>query len=402
MMVPRPELVSKLESYKDRNVVKVVTGARRSGKSCLLRMYRERLAELGVPSDRVVSVDLDLMENERLREKRALHDHFASRAAEGGTVYAFIDEVQRCPGFEDAVEGLFALGGFDIYLTGSNASLLSGELATLLSGRYVEVPVLPFSFREYLSALPAAEREVPERAFRSYVLYGGFPEVASLDGRRDLVDGYLEGVFNTVLVRDVASRHSVRDVAALGKVARYLFSSVGSLVSGRKVSGALTSSGHKVAQPTVENYLEYLADARLFYKAERYDALGKGRLATLAKYYAVDTGLRNQALGFRGGDRGHLVENVVYLELLRRGCRVWVGQAAGGEIDFIAEGPDGTSYYQVSESVADPAVLERELAPLRAVPDWRPRTLLTLDWDLAPDYDGIRSANVVDWLLGRE
>lgn len=400
-MIERPELVAKLESYKDRNVIKVVTGVRRCGKSCLLELYRRRLAELGVPDRRIVSVDLDLMANEGLRERRALHDHFASRRVEGETVYAFVDEAQRCPGFEDAVEGLFAMGGFDIYLTGSNASLLSGELATLLAGRYVEVPVLPLSFAEWLSALPEERRAVPERAFRDYVRYGGFPEVASLLGDPALVDGYLEGVFNTVLVRDVATRHSVRDMAALGKVARYLFSTAGSLVSGRKVSGALTSSGHKVAQPTVENYLEYLADARLFYKAERFDVAGKERLATLAKYYAVDTGLRNQALGFRGGDRGHLLENVVYLELLRRGNRVWVGKAGGAEIDFVVEGPSGASYVQVAESAADPAVLERELAPLRAVGDFRPRALLTLDWDIAADHDGIASLNVVDWLLGR-
>lgn len=400
-MIPRPALVAKLESYKDRNVIKAVTGVRRCGKSVLLRMYRERLAELGVPPERIVSVDLDLMENEGLREKHALHDHFASRRSAEGTVYAFVDEAQRCPGFEDAVEGLFAMGGFDIHVTGSNASMLSGELATLLSGRYVEVPVLPLSFAEWLSSLPEERRAVPEREFRSYVRYGGFPEVASLGGDPALADGYLEGVLNTVLLRDVAERHAVRDVAALGKVARYLFASAGSLVSGRKVSGALTSSGHKVAQPTVENYLEYLSDARLFYKAERFDAVGKERLATLAKYYAVDTGLRNQALGFRGGDRGHLLENVVYLELLRRGCRVWVGRADGGEIDFVAEGPGGTSYFQVAESAADPAVLERELAPLRAVPDYRPRALLTLDWDPVGDYDGIAAVNVVDWLLGR-
>lgn len=400
-MIPRPELVAKLESYRDRNVIKAVTGVRRCGKSVLMGMYRERLARTGVPPERIVSVDLDLMEFEGLREKRALHDHFASRRVPGQTVYAFVDEAQRCPGFEDAVEGLFALGGFDIYITGSNASMLSGDLATLLSGRYVEIPVLPLSFAEWLSSLPEERQAVPERAFAEYVRNGGFPEVAALGGDPALVDGYLEGVFNTVLVRDVAERHAVRDMAALGKVARFLFASAGSLVSGRKVSGALTSSGHKVAQPTVENYLEYLSDARLFYKAERYDAVGKERLATLAKYYAVDTGLRNHALGFRGGDRGHLLENVVYLELLRRGNRVWVGKAGGGEIDFVAQGPSGTSYYQVAESVADPAVLERELAPLRAVPGWQPRTLLSMDWDPAGGYDGIASLNVVDWLLGR-
>lgn len=271
MAVPLPVLLAKLEAHRDRNAVKVATGARRCGKSRLMRMLRERLAQ-------------------------------------------------------------------------------------------------------------------EELAFRGYALYGGFPEVAALGADRALVDGCLEGAFDTVL--------------ALGKVARLLLSSVGFLVSGRKAGGALASSGRKVTQPTVENRLDHLADARLFCKAERYDAVGKERMATLAKHHAAGTGLRNRALGFREGG-GDVLENVVYLELLRRGNRVRAGKAGNAEIDFVVEGTGGPSYVQVSEGAADPAALERELVPLRAVPDRRPRTLLTLDWDPVGDHDGVRSANEVDWLLGR-
>ncbi|MDR1014697.1 MAG: ATP-binding protein [Coriobacteriales bacterium] len=400
-MIERPHYLNRLVAFKDTNLIKILTGVRRCGKSTLLKLYRQWLESAGVASDAVVGIDLDLLEFEGLREHHALHDHIGKRLGGNARTYVFIDEVQRCPHFEDAVESIFASGVADIYLTGSNARLFSSGLATLLSGRYVEIPILPLSFKEYLSA-QASGREghlSREQAFARYVRYGSLPEITNLPSDEQVVSQYLEGVFSSILVNDIVERHEVRDVAALKRIARFLYGNIGSFTSAASVSNALTSAGHRLSQPTAESYLGHLSDSLLFYAVERFDVRGKEHLRHLPKYYSVDTGLRNHALGFRPGDRGHVLENIVYLELCRRGYRVSVGKLNGLEIDFVAQRPQETLYVQVSESVVDPRVLERELTPLRRADGFHGRLLLTQDHDPQASYEGIAHHNILDWLL---
>ena len=394
----RPRYLDWIESLKDTHVIKVITGVRRSGKSTLLRLYRQRLLDEGVPADAIVTIDLDLFENEELREKHALHRYVTDRLREGRMTYVFIDEAQRCPGFEDAVESLYARDWTDIYITGSNAHLLSSELATLLSGRYMEIPVLPLSFAEWRSA---RSEGTDQDALRDYLTWGGFPEMLQFLGNPNSANGYLEGVYNTVLVNDISERHAIRDMTALKRIARYLYAHAGSLISATKIRGALVSTGHKVSQPTIDSYIDYLVDGMLFYEAQRYDLRGKDYLKTLAKYYAVDPGLRNHVIGFRSEDVGHMLENVVYLELLRRRHQVLVGNVDGREVDFLVRNGQTTSYVQVTQTMRDQSTLNRELASLKAVRGFDPRYVFTMDAMAPVDANGIRYVNIIDWLLGR-
>ena len=400
-LVPRPQIMRRLEALADKHVIKVMTGVRRCGKSTLLRLYRNWLrTERSVPDERMVVIDLDRMENELLRERHALHRYVLDRLAPGEMTYVFIDEVQRCSGFEDAVESLYAREGTDLYLTGSNAELMSSELGTLLSGRYVEIPVYTYSFSEYATARHAPQG-YEAALFPEYLRWGGFPELVSFDDEESR-DSYLEGVYNTVLVRDVAERHTVRDMPTLIRIADYLYGNIGSPISTAKISGALTSGGIATSRPTINNYVAYLSDAQLFYEATRYDLRGKGRLTMPVKRYASDVGLRNHVTGDNALDTRHVLENVVYLELRRRGYRVYVGMTEGGEVDFVARKLRDTAYIQVSQSVADPGTRERELSSFRGVPVGTPCYLMTND-PLAPNgMGGVRHVNIVEWLLGRD
>lgn len=316
-----------------RPSVLLATAGRRGGKSVLLELFRRRLLHRGIQSEQLVVIDLDLLENAHLRTAPALHAHILERPLPGQTTYVFIDEVQRCEHFEDSVESLYARPVVNLYITGSNASLLAGDLATLLSGRYIETLVLPLSYAELSAPRPGDSTTAPASALGPYARWGGFPELIHLPDPL-LKDSYLEGVFNTVLLRDVAERHAIRDTVALRRIAHYLFENIGSLISAGTIAGALTASRYKISRPTVENYIAALTDAHLFYEARRFDLRGKALLTGPAKYYAVNTGLRNYAVGYRGQDSGHLLENLVYLELRRRGYQVLVGSLPGGGIDY--------------------------------------------------------------------
>lgn len=390
-LLARPELTARLRAVQQKHLIKVITGVRRGGKSVLLELFRRELISSGVTPQQLVVIDLDLLENESLREKHALHDYVVERLVPGRMTYVFIDEIQRCPHFEDAVESLYARANVDLYITGSNASLLSGDLATLLSGRYIETLVLPLSFAELSSADPDLGR---------YLRWGGFPELLHLP-QPNLREGYLEGIFNTVLLRDVAERHQIRDTVALKRIATYLFENVGSLISANKIAGAFTSGGYKITRPTVENYISNLVDANLFYRVSRFDLRGKAALTGPAKYYAVDVGLRNFAVSYRGEDLGHLLENLVYLELLRRGYQVFVGSLPRGEIDFVAT-KDGITYYlQVCSSISSSEVWRRELAPFDQLQDHAPRFLLGFD-PLSPStVGGVPFLQIDQWLAGK-
>ena len=394
-MIARDTYLNDLINFKDTNLIKVITGIRRCGKSTLFELFRDWLLAHGVGKEQIVFINIEDGDNRGLRTAAALYEHVNARLLPGSKNYVFLDEIQQVADFEQAADWLYARKNVDLYLTGSNAFLLSGELATLLSGRYVEIKMLPLSFREYVSAFPNGDRS---RLFRDYLQNGSFPGTLELKRAQD-VRVYLEGLYNTILIRDVTTRCGIGSPAMLESIAEYLFDNVGNITSSSKIAGAMTSAGRKISVPTVESYLKALSASFMFYKAERYDVKGKQRLASGFKYYAADVGLRAFLLGASRADTGHVIENVVFLELLRRGCKVFTGKAGAAEVDFVAEGEGGTRYYQVALSVLDEQTLHRELAPLQSIADHNPKFLLTMDYLPETSYNGIRHVNLIDWLL---
>ncbi|NMM99675.1 ATPase [Bifidobacterium sp. DSM 109958] len=400
-MIDRPQYLRRLDAWKDRDVVKVITGVRRCGKSTLMLLWKQRLIErYGVAPESIVHINLELLDNEPFLEYHRLYEEILRRCAAGeGRRYVLIDEIQNVPDFQKTLDSLQARGGIDLYVTGSNATLLSGTLATLISGRFVEISMTPLSFAEYWSAR-AHEGMTMQRAWSEYLHDGALPATVGFAGDETMLHDYLDGILNTVLFKDVAARLNISNIAALETVTRYLFDNVGNLVNPKAIADAMTSMGTKISSPTVSNYLEGLAAAFIFYPVRRYDVKGKRALRLERKYYAVDLGMRRMLCSNRVRDTGRLLENVVFLELMRREGDVFVGQGAGGEIDFVTNGTDGPRYYQVSESVHDPNTLERELSSLRAVRDNYPKTLITLDDERPVSHEGIRQVYALDWLLG--
>jgi predicted AAA+ superfamily ATPase len=399
-LVQRQSYLEWLESWREKQAIKVVAGVRRCGKSTLLKLYIDWLLENGVKTEQIISINLEELEYESLLNYRELYEYIKARLYNGGYTYIFIDEVQSCKEYEKAVDSLFVKDNVDVYITGSNAYLLSGELATLLSGRYVQITMLPLSFAEYAAFRGVCKKDL-SHAFQSYLRFGAFPAVATLNEREDLIYSYLDGICNSILVKDIAIRLGITDISVLISIVKFLFSNVGSPVSVKKIADTINSAGRAISVNTVDKYLRALCDSYLFYKAERYDIRGRQHLKTQGKYYAVDSGLREQLLASSTADLGHVLENTVYLELLRRGAKVSIGKMAEKEIDFVAEGANGTTYYQVSASVLDENTRRRELAPLQKIPDHHPKILLTLDEiPRSANYDGIRQFHVIDWLLG--
>ncbi|NLB80342.1 MAG: ATP-binding protein [Clostridiaceae bacterium] len=398
--VQRQNYLEWLKSWREKQLIKVVAGVRRCGKSTLFKLYIDWLLENGVSPAQIISINLEELEHENLLHYRALYDYIKARLCKDNYTYVFIDEVQNCKEYEKAVDSLFVKDNVDVYITGSNAYLLSGELATLLSGRYVQISMLPLSFKEYVAFKGVEEKDLSV-TFQTYLRYGAFPAVATLNEREDLIYSYLDGIYSSILVKDVATRLGITDISVLTSIVKFLFSNVGSPVSVKKITDTINSSGRTISVNTVDKYLHALCDSFLFYKAERYDIRGRQHLKTQGKYYAVDSGLRERLLASSTADLGHVLENTVYLELLRRGAKVNIGKMAEKEIDFIAETASGTTYYQVSASVLDASTLKRELEPLQRIPDHHPKVLLTLDEiPRTANYDGIRQLHVVDWLLG--
>ena len=392
-MVERQEYMQKLIQWKDRQVIKVVTGVRRCGKSTLLLMFREFLEKNGVDSKKCISINFEDLRYEELKDYHKLYVYIMEHVTEEGRYYIFLDEIQLVPDFQKAVDSLYLHENVDLYLTGSNAAMLSGELATMLSGRYVEIRMLPLSFREYYELVGGDRKE----AFNAYYRKGGFPYAALLQEdavRRD----YLMGIYNTVLLKDIVERKRIADVPLLEGIIRFLADNIGNVVSVKKISDSLTSDGRKTTAMTVDGYVQALKDAFILYEANRYDVKGKQYLRSLEKYYLVDIGLRSLLLGERVRDVGRILENIVYLELLRRGYRVSVGKVDTLEVDFVAESGDERIYYQVSASVLDPATYDREFRPLKRIHDNYPKYVLSMD-DLPMGEDGIRQMNIIDFLL---
>lgn len=392
-MVRRSDYMDKLFRMKDQKVIKVVTGVRRCGKSTLLQMYREELQRSGVKPECCISVNFENLEFEQLKEYHKLHNYVLEHLQRGEKNYIFLDEIQVVPDFQKAVDSLFLRDDVDIYITGSNAKMLSGELATLLSGRYIEISMLPLSFREYLELTGGEKRST----FREYFKRGGFPYASSLEDewvRRE----YLSGIYNTVLLKDIVERRRISDIPLLESVIRFLFDNIGNIVSAKKIADSLTSDGRKTTAVTVDSYIQALKDAFILYEADRYDIKGRQYLKSLEKYYVVDIGLRSLLLGERTRDLGHILENIVYLELKRRGYRVNIGKVGDLEVDFIAEKDGQKCYYQVAATIADPSTYDREFAPLKKIADNYPKYVLTLD-EFPMGEDGINQVNIIDFLL---
>ena len=397
VIVPRPQATEWLLRWKDRDVIKVVTGLRRCGKSTALKLAQQALVESGVSEGSIVSIDLERMGFAAPTTPQELYDCAVARISYP-SCYVFIDEPQRIKGFERAVDALYAREDCDVYITGSNSDLLSSELATLLTGRYVEFRLLPLSFAEYRGARCAfAEGADDAELLNSYLSLGGMP-YASLLPTED-VSEYLDGVLNTILVKDVATRHPRINMPVLRALYAFLADNVGNRFSLKTIADTLTANGSKVSPTTVGEYLDALMECYLIFKADPYDAKGRRLLQQGGKYYLGDLGFRHLLLGRDGSDLGHRVENVVYLELLRRYHTARVGRVGDLEIDFVAEREGKPHYYQVALSVLDEATLRRELRPLELLGDAYPKTLLTLDRIGATDHNGIEQRNLLDWLL---
>lgn len=403
-MIRRNTYLETLSDFKDTHLIKVLTGIRRCGKSMLLEAFQAELQIQGVQKDQILAINFEDMDFAPLCTAETLHAYVTQRLLKDQMNYVFLDEVQNVADFQKAVDSLFLRKNIDLYITGSNAALLSGELATLLSGRYVEIHVLPLSFSEYLDFTKAGtEALLPStnlgRKFADYLQFSSFPFVCELHQNKSRIREYLGGLFNTVILKDIVARKNIADVLMLEDVIRFMFDNIGNLFSTKKISDTLTSSGRKISTHTVESYLSALADSYILYRCSRFDVKGRQYLKTGGKYYLVDIGLRWYLLGNKGMDRGFVLENIVYLELVRRGFAVYVGKAGDTEIDFAALKGDECHYYQVSLSVRDTATLERKLQPLRKLRDHHPKTLLTLDDDPPASYDGIQQININDWLL---
>lgn len=406
-MVERKDYLKQLAMWRDEQVIKVITGIRRSGKSTLLEQFQEQLKDSGISVEQIISLNFEELEHEELLDYRKLYQYLTERLCPDKTTYIFLDEIQKVPEFEKVVDSLYVKKQVDLYITGSNAYMLSGELATLLSGRYVEISILPLSFQEYCQLQPAGDKEA---LFAAFLQDGGFPYVATMNRSKEKIDMYLEGIYNTIIVKDIEERQrrreddpnkrKVTDIALLKTIAKFLAGSVGSPISYKSIADYITSTGRRVSQNTVADYIEVLTEAFVFYPAERFDVVGKQLMKMNQKLYIVDLGIRRHLLSRRDYDLGFSLENVIYLELLRRGYTVNVGRVGNAEVDFVVKKDDRYQYFQVTASLLDPATFEREITPLKNIRDNYPKTILTLDRMTLGNYDGIEVCHAVDWLLG--
>ena len=395
-MIERKEYMDILDKWREKKVIKVVTGIRRCGKSSLLRMFREKLLADGVSGEQVQDLNFESLDNEPFLDYKVLYSHVKDNLCPDRMNYLFFDEIQMVENFQKVIDSLFLLDNVDIYVTGSNAYLLSGEIATLLTGRYVEISMFPLSFKEFMSGQPSGMSR--EDGYRKYVECGSFPYILQIENDREMVREYLFGLYNTIVLKDVVSRRKITDVMMLQSVVRFLADNIGNVSVIKRISDTMISLGRKIASHTVENYITALVDSFIFYPVQRYDAKGRQLLKTGQKYYLADIGLRQVINGAKGGDMGHILENIVFLELSRRGGEIYVGKIGDCEIDFIVVNGEFRSYYQVSLSVRDETTLQRELTPLLSISDSFPKYLLTMDNDPVTYHEGIKRLYVLDWL----
>jgi predicted AAA+ superfamily ATPase len=395
-VIKREIYLKKLRGYKDKKLIKVITGIRRCGKSTLLDMFRDELRESGIAHSNIISINFEDMNYNHLLEAKILHNHLLEQLVEGMN-YIFLDEIQMVPEYERVLDSLYIRKNVDLYVTGSNANMLSGELATLLSGRYVEIFMLPLSLSEFSEGLD--EGIINDHIYNRYLEVSSFPYALELKDDENLRRGYLEGVFNTVILKDVVTRKRIKDAMMLDSVIRFLFDSIGSIVSIKKISDTMTSMGRKISTHTVESYIQGLMESYIVYQVKRYDLKGKQHLKTHEKYYVADLGLRYLLLGRKRTDIGHILENVVYLELLRRGYEVYIGKVAQMEVDFVARTNEETIYIQVAATVRSEETYKREIKSLKAINDSYPKFILTLDNDPKMNDEGIWIMNAVEFMM---
>ena len=397
-LIQREQYLDFLRRHKDQDVIKVVSGVRRCGKSTLFELFKQELLDSGVKPNQIISINFEDLEYEALQEYHALYEYIVERLIPDASVYVFLDEVQHVPQFEKVVGSLFIKPNVDIYITGSNAYFMSSDIATLLTGRYVQIEMLPLSFKEFHSAYSQQNLSDME-IYNLYIEHSSFPRLVRIEDDES-IDEYLESILNTVVLKDIVTRLKITDVPLLLDIIKYLLANIGSLINPTKIANTLTSYGRKTDNKTVEKYLQGLKDGLLIYEVDRFDVKGKALLQRNAKYYVVDSTFRKFLLSRTDSDRGHILENIVYLELVRRGYHVYVGQLQNGEIDFVAKKPHRLEYYQVSYTVMEDATLRRELSPLEQLDDNYPKYLLTMDvLHKTDNHNGIEQKNVLDWLL---
>lgn len=397
-MKNREIYIEQLMQWKDKKIIKVITGMRRSGKSTILNIFREKLISLGVLPQNTLKINFEDLRNEELQDYKTLYNYIIDKSPIDDKFYIFLDEVQLVPQFEKAINSLYLNENYDIYITGSNANLLSSEIATYLTGRYIEIEMFPLSYKEYNDFIHNQIGE--EKNFLNYLKFGGMPYTTELNLQQKNIFDYLKGIFDTVVIKDIIIRNKVKDVQTLYSVIDFLFDNIGNSTSINKISNTLSSNGKNTNAVTVDNYVKYLADSYIVYRVKRYDIKGKEFLKTRGKFYIADIGLRNAVLGLRNIDQGHILENIVFLELKRRGYKVAIGKIGDLEVDFIATNDTEKIYIQVALTVMNEDTLSRELNSLRGINDNYPKLLITQDKMLNKDYQGIKHINIIDFLMG--
>jgi len=396
-MIERNEYFEKLLGYKDKKIIKVITGIRRCGKSTLLEMFQNELLRNEVLEEQIISINFEDYDYENLRNPKELYKYIKDRLLEDKMVYIFLDEIQSVNEFQKVVDSIFIKENVDIYMTGSNAHMLSGELATLLTGRYVKIEMLPLSFYEF--ANQKINNSSIDEIYLEYIESSSFPFALNLDKEKRQIQEYLKSIYDTVILKDVVSRKKITDIMMLESIVRFLMNNIGNQLSTKKISDTMNSNGRSISVKTVESYIIALMEAYIIYEAKRYDIKGKQYLKTLEKYYIVDIGLRNALLGNSGTDIGHILENVIYLELIRRGYDVYIGKIDEVEVDFVCRDETGLKYIQVAATVREENTLLRELRPLQKISDNYPKCIMTLDRDPIADYEGIKRFNALDFLM---
>ncbi len=396
-MINRENYIKKISEWKDKKIIKVITGMRRTGKSSILELYAENLKKIGVNNKNIIHINFEDLAFEQYQDYKELYNYINSHIEGKDMYYIFLDEIQLVDKFEKAINSLFLKDNVDIYLTGSNAKLLSSEISTLLTGRYIELDMYPLSFSEYLIFLD--NNNDIDSNFENYLKYGGMPYTTELNLNQKNIYKYLNGIFDTVVVKDVVMKNNIKDVQTLYSIINFLFDNIGNTTSINKISNTLSSNGKKTNAVTVDNYVKFLIDSFVIYKVKRFDIKGKEYLKTQEKYYIADIGLRNAVLGLRDIDQGHILENIVFLELKRRGYEVSIGKMRDYEIDFIASNQNQKLYIQVAFTVKENSTLERELYPLKKLKNNYPKILITQDKFLNKDFQGILHFNIIDFLI---
>ncbi|MBN7276462.1 AAA family ATPase [Lactobacillus acetotolerans] len=398
--VARDEYLNFLKRNRDKHIIKVVSGVRRSGKSTLFLLFRDYLKKTGVKDNQIINLNFEDMDFEDLLDPEKLYSYIKKKLLPDQMNYIFLDEIQHVHNFEKVADSLFIKDNVDLYITGSNAYFLSGEIATLLTGRYVQLNMLPLSFNEFVQWHRQNNKFTNDQDMFNQYLKSSFPYTLFTETDQERIE-YLQGIYSTIVLTDIVTRLNIKDVPVLERLIRTLFSNIGSQVTINKITNTLRSNGYKTSNKTIDRYLEGILDSLLMYEAKRYDIHGHDLLSSNSKYYVVDLGLRRLLLPDHQEDYGHIIENVVYLELLRRFPNVYVGQSGKYEVDFVAlNGRNEAHYFQIALTTLDENVLKRELRSLQRIGDSYPKYLLTLDTlNKDANYNGIQKMNIIDWLL---